>query len=97
MATIPNLVLMITGLYALALLVSAALLFVLEPMVGKFVLPLLGSTPEVWPTTMLFFQAALLAGYGRACDRRSRPCREDRRIRTWTDDYSNPLAVVDWG
>jgi hypothetical protein len=44
--------------------VSAALLFLLEPMVGKFVLPLLGSTPEVWPTTVLFFQAALLAGYG---------------------------------
>lgn len=33
-------------------------------MVGKFVLPLLGSAPEVWPTTVLFFQAALLAAYG---------------------------------
>src|SRR5687768_2754538 len=32
-------------------------------MVGKFVLPLRGSAPEVWPTTVLFFQAALLAGY----------------------------------
>ncbi|MDQ3850148.1 MAG: hypothetical protein M3296_05995, partial [Actinomycetota bacterium] len=42
---------------------SAALLFVLEPMVGKLVLPVLGSTPEVWTTTVLFFQAALLAGY----------------------------------
>ena len=52
-----------TVLYSLALLVSAALLFLLEPMVGKFVLPLLGSSPEVWPTTVLFFQAALLAGY----------------------------------
>jgi hypothetical protein len=44
--------------------VSAALLFLLEPMVGKFVLPLLGSAPQVRPTTVLFFQAALLAGYG---------------------------------
>ncbi|MDQ6749422.1 MAG: hypothetical protein M3Z33_01500, partial [Actinomycetota bacterium] len=52
-----------TVLYSFALLVSAALLFLLEPMVGKFVLPLLGSAPEVWPTTVLFFQAALLAGY----------------------------------
>ena len=52
-----------TVLYSLALLVSAALLFLLEPMVGKFVLPLLGSAPEVWPTTVLFFQAVLLAGY----------------------------------
>src|SRR4051794_21885391 len=32
-------------------------------MVGKALLPLLGSTPEVWTTTVLFFQAALLAGY----------------------------------
>jgi len=54
----------VIALYSLALLVSAALLFLLEPMVGKLVLPLLGSAPEVWPTTALFFQAALLAGYG---------------------------------
>src|SRR4051794_41406407 len=32
-------------------------------MVGKSLLPLLGSTPEVWNTTVLFFQALLLAGY----------------------------------
>jgi hypothetical protein len=54
----------VTLLYSVALLVSAALLFVIEPMMGKFVLPLLGSSPEVWPTTVLFFQAVLLAGYG---------------------------------
>ncbi|MEA2422123.1 MAG: hypothetical protein QOF55_1222, partial [Thermoleophilaceae bacterium] len=52
-----------TWLYSLALFVSAALLFALEPMVGKFLLPPLGSTPSVWITTVLFFQAALLAGY----------------------------------
>jgi hypothetical protein len=56
----------VTALYSLALLVSAALLFLLEPMVGKFVLPKLGSTPEVWTTTVLFFQVALLAGYAYA-------------------------------
>jgi hypothetical protein len=50
-------------LYSVALFVGAALLFVLEPMVGKSLLPLLGSTPEVWNSTVLFFQAALLAGY----------------------------------
>src|SRR5687768_10268991 len=50
-------------LYSVALLVSAALLFVLQPMVGKELLPLLGSTPQVWTTTVMFFQAALLAGY----------------------------------
>ena len=53
-----------TILYSLALLATAALLFLLEPMVGKFVLPTLGSTPEVWTTAVMFFQVALLAGYG---------------------------------
>ncbi|GAC1323396.1 MAG: fused MFS/spermidine synthase [Thermoleophilaceae bacterium] len=52
-----------TALYSLALFTSAALLFVLEPMVGRFVLPLLGSSPTVWTTTVLFFQATLLAAY----------------------------------
>lgn len=52
-----------TWLYSLALFVGAALLFALEPMVGKFLLPPLGSTPAVWNTTVLFFQAVLLAGY----------------------------------
>src|SRR5438309_6015768 len=51
------------AIYSLALLISAALLFVLEPLVGKLALPLLGSTPEVWNATVMFFQAALLAGY----------------------------------
>ena len=55
-----------TLLYSFALLVSAALLFLLEPMVGKYMLPSLGSTPEVWTTTVLFFQVVLLLGYGYA-------------------------------
>jgi hypothetical protein len=49
--------------YALAVFLSAALLFVVEPMVGKMVLPLLGGAPAVWTTCLLFFQAALLLGY----------------------------------
>ncbi|MCK6478100.1 MAG: fused MFS/spermidine synthase [Phycisphaerales bacterium] len=51
------------GLYTLAIFVSAALLFMVQPMAAKQVLPLLGGTPAVWTTSMLFFQAALLAGY----------------------------------
>src|SRR5262245_13480244 len=43
--------------------VSATLLFLVQPMVGKMVLPLLGGTPAVWNTCMVFFQALLLAGY----------------------------------
>jgi protein-L-isoaspartate O-methyltransferase len=51
------------ALYVLAILASAALLFVAEPMAAKLVLPLLGGAPAVWNGCMLFFQAALLAGY----------------------------------
>ena len=49
-------------LFAAALFVSAALLFWVQPLVGKMLLPLLGGTPAVWNTCLLFFQAALLAG-----------------------------------
>ncbi len=49
--------------YTLTIFLSAFLLFVFQPMVGKFLLPLLGGTPSVWNTAMLFFQLLLLAGY----------------------------------
>jgi len=52
--------------FLLALTLGSALLFVIEPMIGKMLLPALGSTPAVWTTCMLFFQAALLAGYAYA-------------------------------
>jgi len=45
---------------------SAVLLFLVQPMFAKMVLPLLGGTPAVWNTCMVFYQAALLAGYGYA-------------------------------
>ena len=46
-----------------ALFLSAAILFAIEPMFTKMVLPLLGGTPAVWNTAVMFFQAMLLAGY----------------------------------
>src|SRR5919107_3279228 len=49
--------------FTLAVFLSAALLFVIEPMFGKLVLPFLGGSPAVWTTCMLFFQGALLLGY----------------------------------
>jgi hypothetical protein len=49
--------------FALTLFVSAALLFLVQPMVGKMILPKLGGTPAVWNTCMVFFQAVLLVGY----------------------------------
>jgi hypothetical protein len=50
-------------LFALTLFVSALLLFVVQPMFAKMVLPLLGGSPAVWNTCMVFYQATLLAGY----------------------------------
>ncbi len=49
--------------FSLTLFVSALLLFLVQPMIGKMVLPLLGGTPAVWNTCMVFFQAILLVGY----------------------------------
>jgi hypothetical protein len=52
--------------FGATLLVSARLLFWLEPMFTRMVLPRLGGSPAVWNTAPVFFQAALLAGYGHA-------------------------------
>jgi hypothetical protein len=52
--------------FTLAIFTSAALLFVVQPMFAKIVLPRLGGSPQVWSVAMVFFQAALLAGYGYA-------------------------------
>jgi hypothetical protein len=50
-------------LFAATLFVSASLLFMVQPMVGKMILPLLGGSPAVWNTCMVFFQGLLLLGY----------------------------------
>src|SRR5437899_7153244 len=53
-------------LFAVTLFVSAVLLFLVQPMIAKMILPKFGGTPAVWNTCMVFFQAALLAGYAYA-------------------------------
>ncbi len=53
-------------LYALTLFVSALLLFSIQPMFAKMVLPKLGGAPAVWSVAMVFFQTVLLAGYAYA-------------------------------
>lgn len=50
-------------LFCLAAGFNAFLMFCVQPMVGKWVLPYLGGTPAVWTTCLFFFQALLLAGY----------------------------------
>jgi hypothetical protein len=50
-------------LYAVTLFASALLLFLVQPMVGRMILPLLGGSTVAWNTCMVFFQAVLLLGY----------------------------------
>jgi predicted O-methyltransferase YrrM len=54
------------ALFAATLFCSALLLFAVQPMFAKMVLPILGGAPSVWSVAMVFFQAALLAGYAYA-------------------------------
>lgn len=50
-------------LFVITLFASASLLFMVQPMVGRMVLPLMGGSPAVWNACMVFFQALLLIGY----------------------------------
>ena len=50
-------------LFSLTLFLSAALMFAIEPMIGKMLLPLVGGTPAGWIVAMAFFQVMLLLGY----------------------------------
>lgn len=54
------------GIYAITVLVGAFLLFQVELVMGKFLLPRFGGGPSVWSTSLLVFQLLLLAGYGYA-------------------------------
>jgi hypothetical protein len=49
--------------YPAVVFLSAALLFLVQPIVAKFILPWYGGTPSVWTACMLFFQSVLVAGY----------------------------------
>ncbi len=53
-------------LFSLSIFLSAFLLFQVQPMIGKFILPWFGGTPAVWSTAMLFFQIFLTGGYAYA-------------------------------
>lgn len=52
--------------FVLSIFLSAFLLFQVQPMIGKFILPWFGGTPAVWSTAMLFFQVMLTGGYAYA-------------------------------
>ncbi len=53
-------------LFAATITLGSFLVFQVQPLIGRFILPWFGSSPGVWTTCMLFFQALLLAGYAYA-------------------------------
>lgn len=57
---------MLLATFAAAIFLSAALLFAVQPLFAKMVLPRFGGSPSVWSVAMVFFQSALLAGYAYA-------------------------------
>lgn len=59
-ATVP------AGLYALTIFVSSFLIFLVQPLLSRYILPWHGGSPAVWTTALLFFQTALFAGYAYA-------------------------------
>lgn len=51
------------AVFATAIFTGSCLMFVIEPMVAKMLLPVFGGTPNVWNTCVVFFQVVLIAGY----------------------------------
>jgi hypothetical protein len=58
--------LLLLGTFVAAIVLSASLLFMVQPMFTKLVLPRFGGAPSVWSVAIVFFQTALLAGYAYA-------------------------------
>src|SRR5436190_1246906 len=50
--------------FSITVLLSAALLFAVQPLIARMLLPRFGGAAAVWMTCLVFFQVALLAGYG---------------------------------
>src|SRR5712671_4541720 len=55
-----------SALFAATIVLSAFLLFQVQPLIAKLILPWFGGSAAVWTSCMLFFQMALLGGYGYA-------------------------------
>ena len=53
-------------IFSISIFLSAFLLFQIQPMIGRVILPWFGGTPAVWSTVMLFFQVLLTGGYAYA-------------------------------
>ncbi len=80
--------------FGLTIFLGAALLFAVQPLLAKRLLPWFGGGPAVWSACMLFFQVALLAGYAwaHALDRRLAP-----RAQAWAQGGLVALALAALG
>src|ERR1041385_8944316 len=54
---------MVTGVFAFTIFLGAFLLFQVQPLIAKYILPWFGGGPGVWTTCLLFSQVFLLGGY----------------------------------
>ena len=92
---------LILGLFTAAVFLSALLLFGVQPMFSRMVLPQLGGSPSVWSVAMVFFQSMLLAGYAYA---HFLAGMQNRRLAVATHLalltgalFMLPLSIADWG
>ena len=79
--------------YALTTFLAAFLLFQIQPMIAKMILPWFGGCCAVWSAYMLFFQGALLLGYLHAHGlHEGLPAGSG--FGTWTDDFSSMHGIL---
>src|SRR5690349_1878273 len=92
---------LVLGLFTAAVFLSALLLFGVQPMFSRMVLPHLGGSPSVWSVAMVFFQSMLLAGYAYAhflMDTQNRRLAVAVHLAVLTGAlFMLPLSIADWG
>ena len=81
-------------LFVLTILVGSFLLFQVQPMVARMVLPRLGGAPAVWNSAMLVYQALLLGGYAYAHWLGRFGVRRQATIIAYMDDYKLMMMVA---
>ena len=80
-------------LYATTIFVSAFLLFLVQPVVARQILPWFGGSAAVWTTCLVFFQTALLAGYA-YCDLTARRMQPRAQVKLHVALLVASLAVL---
>jgi len=83
--------------FAATVLLSAFLLFQVQLIIGKYILPLFGGAPSVWNTCMLFFQVLLLLGYAYSHFLSSRlPLRAQSLVHSLLLTFALAVLVFAW-